>query len=42
MRSKTITHNVLPNDLAISNGYLYHLSETPEIGWRKDWKKYKK
>lgn len=36
MRSKTITHNVLPNDLAISNGYLYHLSETPEIGWRKD------
>lgn len=42
MRSKTITYDVLPNDLTISNGYLYYLSETPDIGWRKDWEKYKK
>ncbi|MBD1569110.1 MULTISPECIES: hypothetical protein [Aliivibrio] len=42
MRSKTITYDVLPNDITISNGYLYSLSETPDIGWRKDWEKYKK
>lgn len=42
MRSKTITYDVLPNNLTISNGYLYNLSETPDIGWRKDWEKYKK
>jgi hypothetical protein len=42
MRSKTITYDVLPNDITISNGYLYYLSETPNIGWRKDWEKYKK
>lgn len=42
MRSKTITYDVLPNDITISNGYLYYLSETPDIGWRKDWEKYKK
>lgn len=42
MRSKIITYDVLPNDLTISNGYLYNLSQTPVIGWRKDWEKYKK
>ncbi|MDF4660951.1 hypothetical protein P3522_16660 [Vibrio parahaemolyticus] len=41
MRDQIITYDVLPSDLSISNGYLYHLSETPDIGWRKDWEKYK-
>ncbi|HHF3238505.1 TPA: hypothetical protein ACPJ2D_000469 [Vibrio alginolyticus] len=41
MRDQIITYDVLPSDLSISNGYLYHLSEIPDIGWRKDWEKYK-
>lgn len=42
LRTSRITYDVLPDDLTISNGYLYYLSEIPEIGWRKDWSKYKK
>ncbi|OCH21563.1 hypothetical protein [Aliivibrio logei] len=42
MRENPISFDILPNDLSISNGYLYHLSDIPCLGWRKDWDKYKK
>lgn len=42
MRMNKIVSDIFPNDLSISNGYLYCLSEAPDIGWRKDWEKYKK
>ena len=40
LRGTTITFKSLPNDLSFSNGYLYYLSDSPTIGWRKDWRKY--
>ncbi len=31
-----------PLDTDMCNGTFYELSNVPEIGWRKDWEKYKK
>jgi polyhydroxyalkanoate synthesis regulator phasin len=36
----TIAEQILDTDL--SNGTFYDLSDVPDIGWRKDWEKYKK
>ena len=36
----TIAEETLDTDL--SNGTFYDLSDVPDIGWRKDWEKYKK
>jgi cyanate lyase len=35
----TIAEQLLDTDM--SNGTFYHLSDVPDIGWRKDWEKYK-
>jgi len=42
LRETAINFKSLPNDLSFSNGYLYYLSDSPKIGWRKDWSKYEK
>jgi len=39
-RQLTIAQQTLDTDM--SNGTFYDLSDTPSIGWRKDWEKYKK
>lgn len=39
-RQLTIAQQTLGTDM--SNGTFYDLSDTPSIGWRKDWEKYKK
>lgn len=39
-RKLMILEQLLETDL--SNGLFYTLSEVPDIGWRKDWEKYKK
>ena len=36
----TIAEETLDTDL--SNGTFYDLSDVPDIGWSKDWEKYKK
>ncbi|EGQ7992908.1 hypothetical protein MW343_001443 [Vibrio parahaemolyticus] len=41
LRDSPLNFNSLPKDLTFSNGFLYYLSDLPEIGWRKDWSKYK-
>jgi hypothetical protein len=41
LRGTAFTFKNLPDDLSFSNGYLYYLSDSPKIGWRKDWVKYK-
>jgi hypothetical protein len=35
----TIAEQQLDTDM--SNGTFYDLSDVPDIGWRKDWEKYK-
>ena len=42
MREKTLTISNSPLSLELSNGSFYELSNKPQIGWRKDWEKYKK
>ena len=42
LRKNVINFKSFPSDLSFSNGYLYYLSNSPKIGWRKDWSKYKK
>ncbi len=42
MRNKKLTLSDTPLKIELSNGYFYELSNEPQIGWRKDWKKYKK
>jgi hypothetical protein len=40
MRGKKLTIAEQLLDTDISNGTFYDLSDIPQIGWRKDWKKY--
>ena len=42
MREKKLILSEQVLDTDLSNGTFYHLSDIPDIGWRKDWGKYKK
>jgi hypothetical protein len=41
MRSEMIFLSGSPLSIELSNGTFYELSDLPQIGWRKDWEKYK-
>lgn len=41
MREKKLTLSQQLLDTSLSNGTFYDLSDSPIIGWRKDWNKYK-
>ncbi len=42
IRKESLSVSGLTLDTGMSNGAFYELSNTPSIGWRKDWSKYKK
>jgi polyhydroxyalkanoate synthesis regulator phasin len=42
IREKKLTLCQQPMNTSLSNGTFYDLSDSPVIGWRKDWRKYKK
>jgi len=42
IREKNLILCQQPMDTSMSNGAFYDLSDSPVIGWRKDWEKYKK